>query len=68
MKHAAAQTPKTTMRTISVVVLPEEVEFAGDVAAELVGREELPVALVTGVVLVGVITGDRVTLLSSNAG
>ncbi len=62
------------MRTISTVVPPEEevvleeVELAGDVAAEPVGREELPAVPTTGVVLVGVVSGDRVALSSSNAG
>ena len=62
MKHTAEQKPKTAMRTISAVVLPEEVELAGDVDAELVVREELPAGPTTGVVLVGVIVGDGVAL------
>ena len=60
------------MTTISIVVLPEEevveeeVELAGDVAAEPVGREELPAAPTTSVLLVGVVSGDTVALLNSN--
>ena len=59
------------MTTISTVVLSEEevvveeVELEGDVAAAPVGREELPAAPTTGVVLVGVVAGDRVGLLDS---
>ena len=66
MKHTAEQKPKIAMRTISAVVLPEEVELAGDVDAEPVGREELPMVPTTSVVLVGVVPGDRVALLESN--
>ena len=57
------------MTTISTTVLPEEevvveeVEPAGDVAAELVGREELPA---TSVLLVGVVSGEGVALFNSN--
>ncbi len=46
------------MTMISTVVLPEaeeEVELAGDVAAEPVGRGELPAVPTTGVVLVGIV-------------
>ena len=65
-------TPRTTMTTISTAFLPEEevvveeVELAGDVAAEPVGREELPAIPTTGVVLVGVASRDGVVLSSSN--
>lgn len=71
-KKVTETTPITTMTTISTVVLAEEeavveeVELAGDVAAEPVGREELPAILTIGVVLVGVVSGDRVAISNSN--
>ena len=73
-KKVTERTPRTTMTTISTVVLPEEevvleeAELAGDVAAEPVVREELPAVPTTSVVLVGVVSADGVALLSSNAG
>ena len=59
-KKVTATTPRTTMTTISTVFLPEEdaeeeVELAGDVAAEPIGREELPAVPTTGVVLIGIV-------------
>lgn len=71
-KKVTETTPRTTMITISTAVLPEEevvveeVELARDVAAEPVGREELPVAPTTSVVLVGVISGEIVALSDAN--
>ena len=71
-KKVTERTPRTTMTTISTVVLPEEevvleeVELAGDVAAEPLVREELPAVPTTSVVLVGVVSGDSVALLNSN--
>jgi len=71
-KKVTETTPRTTMTTISTVVLPEEeevveeVELAVDVAAEPVGREELSPVPPTRVVLVGVVSEDRVALLNSN--
>ena len=73
-KKVTERTPRTTMTTISTVVLPEEevvleeAELAGDVAAEPVVREELPAVPTTSVVLVGVVSADGVAPLSSNAG
>ena len=71
-KEVTETKPRTTMTTISTVVLFEEVvvedvELEGDVAAELVRREELPMVPTTSVVLVGVVSGDGVALSNSNA-
>ena len=72
-KKVTETTPRTTMTTISTAVLPveevvvvEEVEPAGDVAAEPLGREELPAAPTTSVLLVGVVSGEVVALFNSN--
>ena len=71
-KKVTETTPRTTMTTISTAVLPEEevvveeVEPARDVAAGSVGREELPAAPATSVLLVGVVSGEGVALFNSN--
>ena len=70
-KKVTETTPRTTMTTISTAVLPEEVvveevEPAWDVAAEPAGREELPAAPATSVLLVGVVSGEGVALFNSN--
>ena len=70
-KKVTETTPRTTMTTISTTVLPEEVvveevEPAGDVAAESVGREELPAGPTNSVLLAGVVSGEGVALSDSN--
>ena len=70
-KEATETKPSTTMATISTVVLFEEevvveVELEGDVATGPIGLEEIPVVPTTSVVLVGVVSGDRVAVLVSD--
>ena len=72
VKKVTETTPRTTMITISTAVLPEEevvveeVEPAWDVAAEPVGREELPAAPMKSVLLAGVVSGEGVALSNSD--
>ena len=71
-KEATETKPRTTMATISTVVLfeeevvVEEVELEGDVAAGPIVVLEVPVVPTISVVLVGVVSGDRVALVNLN--